>query len=729
MRCGGRWRRRASGWAGSAVAIAIDAAAQPAWLPALREDLALYPAAPAADGSPAWHLADPAANRFYLIGWTAFEILSRWDLGQAGAVAEAVRRETTLEVDADDVIGVAAFLGQHHLLEARSAEHSAGLLALVEAGRVHWFKWLLKNYLFFRVPLLRPMALLDRWAGPVSLLWRPGFWLGAAAFAALTLLLLARQWEVFLHTFSGYQGWQVLLSFGAALSAAKLIHELGHACAARHHGCKVPSMGVAFLVMWPVLYTDTNEVWKLASRRARLQVGGAGIVAEMLLAVLASFLWVILPDGGLRASMFFLATSSWLMTLAINASPFMRFDGYFLLADLVGMPNLHQRAFALGRWWLREKLFGFGLAAPEALPPARTRLLVGFAFATWCYRLVVFLSIALLVYHAFFKLLGVLLLLVELGWFIVLPFVKEIEVWWKLRSGMRWNWPARRSLAAALLLLGWLLLPWQTDVSAPAVLMPGAEQQLFAPAGARVVSVEAAALSQVRKGQLLLQLEAPELAQRVQLARIAEANWRRQLGQQSFNAGLLGQGAALQSHWREAAAQLQGALEEQQRLSVRAPFDGIILARNQELAPDSWVAPREVLLTVGDRRQSAVEAYVGEEDLGRLHVGAAARFVPEAAEFGRRDCRIAAIDPFNVSELEEPALASPYGGRLSARADAHGKLLPVASLYRVRLEQCLPAQAPAWRLRGSAHLAADGGSLLLPRLRQLARVLLREAGF
>lgn len=714
---------------------AAGAPAQPAALPALREDLSLYPAAPAADGSPAWHLADPAANRFYHLGWAAFEILARWQLGSAEAIVAAVNGETTLHIGLAEVDDIVRFLGQHQLLEASSERDSARFLGQLAARRTGWLSWLVKNYLFFRVPLVQPSRFLDRWVGHLELFWRRPFWLGAALFAMLSLLLVARQWDSFVHSFAGYQGWQMLLSFGVALSFAKVIHELGHAFVARRHGCKVPSMGVAFLVMWPVLYTDTNEAWKLSSARARLQIGVAGMAAELLLAIVATFLWVILPDGGARASVFFLATTSWIVTLGINLSPFMRFDGYFLLSDLLGMPNLHQRAFAVGRWWLREWLFGFGFAAPETLTRGRERLLIGFAFATWLYRLTVFLSIAFLVYHAFFKMLGIVLMIIELGWFIALPMIKEVQAWWTLRARMRWHGRSRRSAVLGLLLLALVALPWQHELDAPAVLMPAREQVMFANVPARVESIAEAVTGEggaggpgVRAGQQLMVLQSPDLDFRIRQAQVQEENWRRQLGQQSFNAALLGQGDALRSHWQEAQVQLNGLLEERGRLTVTAPFDGSIVARNLDLAVGGWVAPREGLLVIGDRRSAAVEVFVGEDELGRLHRGGAARFVPEAAEFGRRDCRIASIDPFNVSELDEPALASIYGGRVNVQRDARGALLPVSGIYRVRLDQCSPAVAPALRLRGTAHLAADWQSPLLNWLTHLLRVLLREGG-
>jgi putative peptide zinc metalloprotease protein len=163
---------------------------------------------------------------------------------------------------------------------------------------------------------------------------------------------------------------QGLLAYGVTLAGGEMLHELGHGITAKRYGCRVPTMGVAFLVLWPVAYTDTNEVWKLTRRDQRLKVAAAGITTELVIAVWALLAWLWLPDGWPKAMAFLLATTTWVSTVLINASPFMRFDGYFLLSDYLQMPNLHSRAFALARWDLRERLFALGEARPSACPYA-----------------------------------------------------------------------------------------------------------------------------------------------------------------------------------------------------------------------------------------------------------------------------------------------------------------------------------------------------------------------
>jgi putative peptide zinc metalloprotease protein len=136
--------------------VAMAASPRLSFLPELREEIALHPGPMAVDGSPSWTLHDPARNQFYRVGWREFEMLSRWDSGNPMNLIARLRRETTLEVDLDEVEDVARFLATHSLLVSRNAEGTKQLLAKAARYRQHWAMWLLKNYLFIRIPLFRP---------------------------------------------------------------------------------------------------------------------------------------------------------------------------------------------------------------------------------------------------------------------------------------------------------------------------------------------------------------------------------------------------------------------------------------------------------------------------------------------------------------------------------------------------------------------------------------------
>lgn len=263
---------------------------------------------------------------------------------------------------------------------------------------------------------------------------------------ACSLPGVARRWDAFFTTLIDNASMSGLASYAIAIVLVKTLHELGHASTAEHQRCRVPAMGIAFLVMLPMPCTDTHDTWRLTDRYDRLKVASAGTLTQMVIAAWAALAWVVLPEGSLSAAAFYLATLSWVVTLAINASPLMRFDGYFMLSNWLDLPNLHSRSFALARWHLRDVLFDLGEPRPEIFKPGLHRALIGFAWLTLLYRLVLFIGLALLAYHFFTKVLGVIFFITEIVWFILLPVKSELFSWWQRRRLIATRSAARRSL-------------------------------------------------------------------------------------------------------------------------------------------------------------------------------------------------------------------------------------------------------------------------------------------
>lgn len=675
-------------------------------------------------------LHDPAGNRFFQIGWPAFEMLSRWPLDDPEAIVASVNAETTLRLTMDDFESLVRMLHHQHLLVAASPADTGRLAHAAAAHKLSHAMWLLKHYLMIRVPLWRPMPFLRRFARYADIAYRPAFWIVVGLMAATGLVLVSRRWDEFIHTFHGYADLRGLIAIGAAIGCAKVLHEFGHAFTAHRYGCRVPTMGIALLVMVPVLYTDTTEAWKVPGRAERLRIGAAGMLTELALAALATLAWSVLPDGPLRAGAFLLATTTWIGTLTINASPFMRFDGYFLLSDWLDMPNLHDRAFAFGRWWMRERLFGFGDPQPEPCAPKRRRFLIAFSFATWLYRLVVFFSIALVVYHAFFKALGLMLFFVEFGWFIVRPIGREIAACWHRRADLRWRRETRRTAIVGALLLGFLVLPWHGGVGAPAVLGPLRAQGLYAPEAAYVTGDETIARDgqRVHMGDVLAVLASPDLTHRLQAAQTDEAllNW--QVEQQPFDDRLLEQGVALRRRWDAARETVAGLKAQVAQLTLRAPFDGVVQT-DDALAPGTWLPRGEHVFDVVGPVGVKGEAFVGEDDAARVAAGDSVDFVASLPELGAVHCRVEAVDRVNVATLDAPSLASVYGGPLPVQQQpGTHQLVPLAALYRVRIGEC-PART-AWprEIDGTATIGGARQSFAWRALKNLASVLRREGG-
>ncbi|WP_254048257.1 HlyD family efflux transporter periplasmic adaptor subunit [Uliginosibacterium sp. TH139] len=713
-------------------------------LPVLREELLLHAAPRNHDGAPAWSLEDPGRAQFFQLGRAEAEMLARWSLGSAQAVAAAVSRETALKLEVDDVQAFARFLQANALVRVQGAQALQGLLAQARRQRdEHWAGKLLKHYLFFRLPLLRPDAMLLRLLpGVRQFFFNRRFALATLLAGGLGLFLVARQWDAFVHTFLHFFTLEGAALSALVLAATKVVHELGHAFAARHHGCRVATMGVAFMVMWPVLYTDTSGAWRLASRRQRMSIGAAGMLAETAIAAWATLAWSFLPDGMLRSAAFMLATTTWLLTLAVNLNPFMRFDGYFLLSDALNVPNLQERAFALARWRLREWLFDLGEPSPEVFAPWRARVLCGYAFAVWVYRFFLFLGIALLVYHFAFKLLGIALFAVEIGVFLVRPIVSELLQWrhrLQQRGKAAWNARSRLTLTLLIILLLLLVLPWRGSVQAPALLRAERQAQLVTPVSAQVGRILVAAGERVAEGRPLFVLQAPELAHELALVqrRIQMLEW-----QTSFQAMRQAGSASVpvaQSELQAARAREVVLLRQRDALTVRAAFAGQMVDLAAPLREGEWLAAGEWLGTLAAPEAALVEAYVAEADLHRLKVGADASFVAE-------DPGVAAL-PLTVREIARTAtrrlaghteLVSAYGGGIAATrvpmgsGETEGGIwMPEQPVYRVLL---MPQAGHAGLsrpqvLRGRLSIAAPAESLALAAWRRVLSVLVRESGF
>lgn len=700
-----------------------------ALFPGLRQDLRLHPGPRSSQGSPTWTLHDPARQQFFRLGWPEFEILQRLSLNDPDRIQNDIQSKTSLTIHTQQVTDFVRFLAINNLTNATGEEGLHRLRTQALSQQRHWTTHLLHTYLFFRIPLLKPDRFLSRVTPWVAWMFSGQFLVVLGLAALMGLYLIGQQWEAFFTTFSHLFTWQGMLLFVVTISLVKIAHELGHACAAKHFGCRIPTMGIAFLVMWPVLYTDTTDAWKLVGRRERLIIVASGVLVELTLAVMATFSWSFLADGPLRSATFFVATTSWMITLAINLSPFLRFDGYYLLSDWVDIQNLHERATAMGRWWLRRMLFGWELPCPEILPLGRRRFMILFAYVTWFYRLIVFLGIALLVYHFFFKVAGIFLMAVEIAWFTALPIGRELGYWMKERQNINLN---ARSITTGLvvcILLFLTTVPWSTHVKAPAVLRQEHHIRLFSQVAGQVETLAVAEGDRVQEGDLLVRLDVPDLAHEItQVERqIALSRW--QLAFHGMSAELSEQSPVVRQELETSLTKFQGLKEKRNKTSIHAPFSGEVVYVAEHLKQKDWINENTWLLELVRPKGWMVEAYVEESDLGRIGLGTTGSFYPEIYEWPKLEATVTRIDSVSVKELGEPWLASIFEGGIPVREGEHKKLIPETSVYRVTLGP--RDMSDDWRplLRGTIILNGTAQSLFSRAWKAVIAVLVRESGF
>jgi putative peptide zinc metalloprotease protein len=282
--------------------------------------------------------------------------------------------------------------------------------------------------------------------------------------------------------------------------------------------------------------------------------------------------------------------------------------------------------------------------------------------------------------------------------------------------------------AGLLLVLILLALPWRSSVDVPALLEASRATALHAPVSARLKQLHVSDGQAVEQGDLLLELESPDLDSRQSIVRreieILQLQLRRQAGRSetAADAGILEQRLA------EAVAEYRGLAAQRERLQLRAPEAGVVRDLMPDLTPGRWLSPIDALARVVEPGLR-LRGYLAEEDLWRVEPGAEGRFIADDPARPTVAVRLDEVDATGVAYLELEALSSDHHGPIAVRRDEQHRPEPVQAQYGVRLSLLDDSIHPAQPLRGMVVLDGEGQSLLGSAWRRLAALGVRESGF
>lgn len=660
-----------------------------------------------------------------------YECLARFHLhDNIHDLQAALQAETTLVIDEDDLKNLLLFLKRYGFIGGQSQDKPP--------PRAHWLKQLLYGYLFFTIPLFRPQKFLEKIV-PLTVPLFSGIFLLICAFIFVSAAFLTlSRFDEFTHTFIRLWSFEGLMITAITFFAIKVIHEFSHAITATRLGVDVPHMGLAFMVLYPMLYTETTGAWHLKSLTDRMKIGLAGVGAELVIAAFALALWHIAPPASLLQSLAFSAVAISLVgSLLINLNPLMRFDGYYVLSDALGIENLHQRATDFARWHLRRILFGWNDAQPERAEIARARFLIYFGYAVIIYRFFLFIGIALLVYHLFFKPLGFILMVVEIYAFIFMPLLSELKLWHK-RKGEILNF--RRGKITAIIAAGFLLfisVPWQSSITAPAMRHAGQYKEFFAVAPAQIMMIEPLQNGMaVKTGDVLARLESPVLARDLTLSTLKLENLEILRRRSQTNLNLRDKKAEIDAALAKIKVEHQTLKENAAQLVITAPFDGVLADVNPDLHEARFISPQEPLFTIIDPTSQKITAFIGESQIDKINRDSAPVFISGSRFFDQqRDNHLTweRLETIAVEYLEWPALASIYGGPIAAeifKDPVLGEsLTPRTWQYRAVFAQSSPAgNAIQSAEMGHVIIHAQSSSILGGVIQQSIALIRAEAG-
>ena len=564
----------------------------------LRGDLIFTPHT---SGGQVYYVVEDLLNsRFFRIGHAESTFLSLLDgrtsiqeaLSQLSSVLPAHR------LSESDAAGLCRWLIQMDLAHTGASSQPSRLAdrARHMDQRQRLAGW---NPLVFRLPIVRP----DRWFASivplVGWLFRPlavAAWLSVVIFGAYTLLA---NWERFTASSRGVfapDNWLWLVVCWVGL---KLVHESAHGVACKRHGGDVRELGILFILFAPLAYVDVTSSWRFRSRWQRIQVAAAGMYVEMLLAAVAAVVWSLSGSSWLENLCFNVIVMATVGTVLFNANPLMKFDGYYILSDGLGMPNLYVNGQLFLRYWARRYLLGIPAALPAWTHGQRTVIGI-YGVASFLWRIVVCTSLtiaAVTLFHGAGIVLACLALVLWFG----LPVFRFAKYFFFGRPGeqpCRVHFLATAGTATAVgaAILG--LVPWPGARHAPAVVEYAPHTVVRADSAGFVREIHVQSSQQVRQGQLLVVLENRELSR--ELADLEFAIRQSEIrGRQHEQQGELAAEQAEQERREALRSQLAEKRARHEQLAVRAPRRGKIVCRDLAALRDTYLKAGDAIASIG----------------------------------------------------------------------------------------------------------------------------------
>ncbi|MFZ1909057.1 MAG: hypothetical protein WAU52_08270, partial [Burkholderiales bacterium] len=365
-----------------------------------------------------WYLLqDPASGRVHRFTPAARVVIAAMD-GKRSVEDLWTLANKRLGESAPTQDEIIQLLGQLHaadLLQSDVTPDVAELFARSEREDKARRRRTYANPMALRIPLLDPDRFLNAIPGLIGLIWSR--WGGMLWLAVVlpALFLIPPHWPELTNDFSDrVLAVHNLLILYIVFPVIKALHELGHATATKAGGGEVHDMGIILLVLLPVPYVEASASTTFRSKYRRALVGAAGMAAELFIAALAFYTWLLIEPGVVRAALFNVMLIAGVSTLMFNGNPLLRYDAYYILSDLIEMPNLAARSLLYWGYLIERYALGVEDAeAPEA-SRAEKAWFVFYGLAASIYRVLVTVVIALFIAGRFFV-VGVLLA----GWALV----------------------------------------------------------------------------------------------------------------------------------------------------------------------------------------------------------------------------------------------------------------------------------------------------------------------
>ncbi len=509
------------------------------------------------------------------------------------------------------------------------------------------------------------------------------------------------------NTFFAAENWLLL---AVVLGSTKVLHEFGHGLSCKHFGGECHEMGVMLLVLTPCLYCNVSDSWMLPNKWHRAAIGAAGMYVEVVLASICTFIWWFTDPGLLHYVCLNIMFVSSVSTILFNANPLLRYDGYYILSDLMEVPNLRQKASTILNRTMAKYCLGMEQQDDPFLPQKNQWLFGTYTVAAAVYRWVVVISILYFLNQVFepygLKPLGQAIALMSVWGLVGQPLVKLYKFF--MVPGRLSKVKRVPLLVTCLIVVGVVaaafIVPLPAYVYCPAVIHPRGAANVYAGVPAMLEEVFVEPGQRVEKGQELARLKSIDLEIGIAKLRGEVKGYQaeiRSLESIAFKdataAGRLGQ---VRENLASAQEQLQKQLEDAGRLTLRAPIAGVVMEpdyrTNRVQDPkelQSWegtplnkrnlgatLEPGDRLCRIGDPRSFEARLAISQDDIELVSEGQEARLMLNQTTDLKYVSKITSISREELPETPS-RLSSLTGGAVATEMDKSGQAKPLRPMF------------------------------------------------
>ncbi|TFE66988.1 site-2 protease family protein [Methylacidiphilum caldifontis] len=491
------------------------------------------------------------------------------------------------------------------------------LLSKIPRRRDSFFQLLVGFFLkifFIKLPLIHPSRWLDRIVRSAWWLWSPQGVVITICFWIWTLFFLFLHRSAFDTNQIQFFSAQNIFFLYIATAIDKTLHEFGHATTTRRFGGEIHEMGVGFFFFIPVGYVDASDSWIITDKKARIFIAAAGVYTELIIASVAAHLWILFPLGMAKNLAFNLMVLASVTTLFFNLNPLMKFDGYYVLVDLLEIPNLREKAFAYCTAKIQDWLLGYKNPQLLKMKVNKAKGWIFFVYSTLalCYMFYLIHSLGKVLFNGF-KQVGLENIGAALSFFVVMAFVGAVVMKVFLAPllsahffpGFSQTLKKRlKGFGIGLIVLCILLVfPCREKVKTVAVVRSQLGQNVASADGGVVKEIWVRSGQHVKAGQALLRLDNDRVEMDLQLARMDLAMKRIDFSSFGYSSrkseGKEKESAPMRSQDLQATRKrFDLALKRKEELMLKSTIDGVLINPDIESIKGKYFRPGETILKI-----------------------------------------------------------------------------------------------------------------------------------